>query len=93
MHAFLSCRGGAALVLCSLIASPGAAADPSTGAQAWTANCAKCHRDPARIASAIPVPNDTAGAARLDRFLADHHARDASTRAAIISWLQDQASQ
>lgn len=93
MRAFLSCRGRAALVLLVLIARPAVAADLSAGAQAWAANCAKCHRDPARIASAIPTAGDATGAARLDRFLADHHAKDPATRATILAWLEDQASQ
>ncbi len=75
------------------LGAPGVAAETASGAAVWSAQCAKCHRDPARIAATLPTATDDAGKARLDAFLAKHHASDAQLRAALVEWLASQAHQ
>lgn len=86
-------RGILAAGLLALAPVQPSAAEPDAGAAAWAANCAKCHRTPSRILYAVPDTTGAGASARLDRFLAQHHATDEAERAAIIAWLQAQASQ
>ncbi|SDI06235.1 hypothetical protein [Alloyangia pacifica] len=75
------------------LAAPGVAAETVSGSAVWSAQCAKCHRDPARIAASLPAASDDAGKARLDAFLTKHHATDPKLRAALVEWLVSQTRQ
>jgi hypothetical protein len=69
------------------------AQDAPPGEGIWRASCARCHRDLTQIVAKLPDPSDSSGIARLDRFLAAHHARDPQARAALIDWLLAQESE
>ncbi len=73
-----------------LAAPPASATDQQValGEAAYAADCASCHRTPARFMRRyldMPPPER---AATLDRFLPEHYAPDAERRAAIIAWLK-----
>jgi mono/diheme cytochrome c family protein len=77
-----------------LAAPPASATDQqiALGEAAYAADCASCHRTPARFMRRyldIPPPER---AATLERFLPDHYAPDAGRRAAIIAWLMTHRS-
>lgn len=73
----------------SLVAPPAVAVDRqvAAGEVAYTADCASCHRTPARVMRRYLDMQAPERAAALDRFLPDHYAPDAERRAAIIAWL------
>lgn len=61
--------------------------DVERGALAYVADCAECHRTPARFMARVEGADAAAKAATLDAFLPDHYAPDDQTRADIIAWL------
>jgi mono/diheme cytochrome c family protein len=70
-----------------LVAGPAMAQDLS-GADAFAANCSRCHTDPAVLMQSTDLLADTDGATRLDTFLLQHKgARDAAVRASIVTYL------
>lgn len=85
--------GAAAALLLALgvglAAPPAMATDQqvASGETAYGADCASCHRTPARFMRRYLDMPAQARATALDRFLLDHHAPDAERRAAIIAWL------
>lgn len=72
-----------------MAAPPALAADQqvAAGEAAYAADCASCHRTPARVLRRYLDMPPQERAAALDRFLPDHFAPDAERRAAIIAWL------
>ncbi len=69
-------------------ASPAfAAGDAAAGEAVYQSACARCHRSVERIVPLFAGQEASATAAYLDRFLADHKAPDASSRADLIAYL------
>lgn len=79
----------AGALLFGLAAAParGNEAQIAAGEAAYAADCASCHRTPARVMRRFLEMPPAERAAALERFLPDHYAPDAERRAAIIAWL------
>lgn len=83
-----------ALLAALLTLGSGAAraqAAESDGARAYEKACASCHRIPSRVIRPFVRLPPAERQARLDAFLKTHHAPDDAQRAAIVSWLEQQA--
>lgn len=85
-----------ALTIAALVFSAGlsggaapafAAGDAAAGEAVYQRACARCHRSVERIVPLFAGQDASATAAYLDRFLADHKAPDASSRADLIAYL------
>jgi hypothetical protein len=61
--------------------------DQADGEDAYAASCARCHASVARTLRRIGGGTSEEKAERLDVFLADHYAPDATTRADLIAFL------
>jgi cytochrome c2 len=89
----LGCLVAAVLLSASCAEAPRAQAQSPTaavGKTAFDARCARCHQAAHLQGYLAKRPDDATRAADLDRFLAHHHASDATDRAAIIAWLLTQ---
>ncbi len=78
--------GAATLALLAGLPAPAVAAEPKAAAKIFERSCAGCHseRRVARKVKAMPAADREA---RLRRFMADHHAPDATERELLIRYM------